>query len=67
MQRQEAVQRAMRGHAISQRRACVLVGVAPKTARRERSPDNSVNRPELPGDGLVCARRPSPVTLWVIK
>jgi hypothetical protein len=41
MQRREAVQRAMRGHAISQRRACVLVGVDPKTVRRERSPSVS--------------------------
>ena len=30
----------MRDHAISQRRACVLVGVDPKTVRRERPPDN---------------------------
>ncbi len=32
--------RAMRDHDISQRRACVLVGVDPKTVRRERPPDN---------------------------
>lgn len=32
--------KAMRDHAISQRRACVLVGVDPKTVRRERPPDN---------------------------
>ena len=30
----------MRDHDISQRRACRLVGVDPKTARRERPPDN---------------------------
>lgn len=30
----------MRDHVISQRRACVLVGVDPKTVRRERPPDN---------------------------
>lgn len=30
----------MRDHDISQRRACVLVGVDSKTARRERPPDN---------------------------
>lgn len=30
----------MRDHAISQRRTCVLVGVDPKTVRRERLPDN---------------------------
>ena len=30
----------MRDHVISQRRACILVGVDPKTVRRERPPDN---------------------------
>ena len=30
----------MRGHGISQRRACRLVGVDPKTVRRDRPPDN---------------------------
>ena len=30
----------MRNHNISQRRACVLVGVDPKTVRRQRPPDN---------------------------
>ena len=29
----------MRGHELSQRRACRLVGVDPKTVRRERAPD----------------------------
>ncbi len=32
--------KAIRDHDISQRRACVLVGVDPKTVRRERPPDN---------------------------
>ena len=32
--------RALRDQDISQRRACVLVGVDPKTVRRERPPDN---------------------------
>ena len=31
----------MRGHDISQRRACRLVGVDPKTVRRDRPPDNA--------------------------
>jgi putative transposase len=34
------VLRAVRDHGISQRRACVLIGVDPKTVRRERPPDN---------------------------
>ena len=33
--------RAVRDHDISQRRACVLIGVDPKTVRRERPPDNA--------------------------
>ena len=38
--RRDAVLRAVRDHDISQRRACVLIGVDPKTVRRERPPDN---------------------------
>jgi putative transposase len=34
-----AAQRAMAKHAISQRRACRLASVDPKTLRRERVPD----------------------------
>ena len=30
----------MRDHTISQRRACALIGVDPKTVRREQPPDN---------------------------
>jgi len=30
----------MRDHGVSQRRACRLVGVDPKTVRRERPPDH---------------------------
>ena len=37
----------MRGHDISQRRACRLVGVDPKTVRRERPPDNPEIREEM--------------------
>jgi putative transposase len=31
------VLRAMKDHPISQRRACVLIGVDPKTVRREQA------------------------------
>ena len=31
----------MRDYQISQRRACVLIGVDPKTVRRERPPDHA--------------------------
>ena len=34
--------RAVRDHDISQRRACVLVGVDPKTVRRERPPERAI-------------------------
>ena len=37
----------MRDHPISQRRACVLVGVDPKTVRREHPPDNPEIRAEM--------------------
>ena len=37
----------MRDHDISQRRACRLVGVAPKTVRRERPPDSAEIRKEM--------------------
>ncbi len=37
----------MRDHDISQRRACRLVGVDPKTARRARLPDHSEIREEM--------------------
>jgi putative transposase len=47
MARRDAAVRAMRDHDISQRRACVLVGVDPKTVRRERPPDNPEIREEM--------------------
>ena len=47
MQRRDAVLRAMKDHPISQRRACVLIGVDPKTVRRERPPDNPEIRLEM--------------------
>ena len=37
----------MRDHDISQRRACRLVGVDPKTVRRDRPPDNPEIRKEM--------------------
>jgi putative transposase len=46
-ERREAALRAMRDHGISQRRACRLVGVDPKTVRRERPPDNPEIRAEM--------------------
>jgi len=39
--------RAMRGHKISQRRVCDLVGVDPKTVRRERPPDHADIRKKM--------------------
>ena len=47
MQRRDAVLRAMKDHPISQRRACVLIGVDPKTVRREHPPDNPEIREEM--------------------
>jgi hypothetical protein len=44
----------MRDHEISQRRACRLVGVDPKTVRRERPPDNPEIREEMKA---VAAKR----------
>jgi putative transposase len=38
---------AMRDHKISQRRVCDLVGVDPKTVRRERPPDHADIRKKM--------------------
>jgi hypothetical protein len=38
------VLRVLRDYEISQRRACVLIGVDPKTVRRERPPDHRAIR-----------------------
>ena len=46
-ERRDAALKAMRDHDLSQRRACVLVGVDPKTVRRERPPDNPDIREEM--------------------
>jgi putative transposase len=43
-QRRDAVLRVLRDYEISQRRACVLIGVDPKTVRRERPPDHRAIR-----------------------
>jgi len=45
--RRDAALRVMRDHDISQRRACRLVGVDPKTVRRERPPDSVDIRTEM--------------------
>lgn len=37
----------MRDYQVSQRRACVLIGVDPKTVRRERPPDHADIREEM--------------------
>jgi len=47
IERRDAALRAMRDHDISQRRACRLVGVDPKTVRRDRPPDNPQIRKEM--------------------
>jgi len=45
--RRAAARKAMRDHDISQRRACRLVGVDPKTVRRDQPPDNPEVREEM--------------------
>jgi putative transposase len=45
--RRDAALRVMRDHDLSQRRACRLVGVDPKTVRRERPPDCAEIRKEM--------------------
>lgn len=43
-QRRDAVLRVLGDYEVSQRRACGLIGVDPKTVRRERPPDHRANR-----------------------
>ena len=45
--RRAVARKAMRDHDISQRRACRLVGVDPKTVRRDKPPDNPEVREEM--------------------
>lgn len=45
--RRAAARKAMRDHDISQRRTCWLVGVDPKTVRRDKPPDNPEVRKEM--------------------
>ncbi|HET9629704.1 MAG TPA: IS3 family transposase [Novosphingobium sp.] len=46
-QRRDAALGVMRDYEVSQRRACVLIGVDPKTVRRERPPDHAAIREEM--------------------
>ena len=45
----------MKGHPISQRRACIPIGVDPKTVRCERPPDNPEIREDM--DEIAEKRR----------
>lgn len=54
MARRDAALWAMRDHDISQRRACTLVGVDPKTVQRERPP-------AIPSLQLIERRRAKPM------
>jgi len=45
--RRAVARKAMRDHDISQRRACRLVGVDPKTVRHDKPPDNPEVREEM--------------------
>ena len=53
--RRAAAGKAMRDHHLSQRRACRLVGVDPKTVRRDQPPA------EAPSHGLLCKPLPAMV------
>lgn len=54
MARREAALKVVRDHELSQRRTCLLVGVDPKTVRRECLPDHPEIRDEM---GEIAKRR----------
>ena len=54
--RRAAARKAMRDHDISQRRACRLVGVDPKTVRRDHPPDNPEVSKEMKAIAAVRRR-----------
>ena len=58
--KRDAALKAMDRHDITQRRACRLVSVDPKTVRREPEPDNPeirVRMRDIAGDGRRCGYR----------
>jgi tRNA-dihydrouridine synthase A len=54
--KRDAAQRAIEKHSISQRRACRLVSVDPKTVRREREPDCPGIRQRMRANFSTCLR-----------
>lgn len=53
--RRAAARKAVQDRDISQRRACRLVGVTPKTVRRDKPPDNPEVREEM--QAIAAVRR----------